>query len=64
MLRNTTVKKILEEASSQDVKIKKIVQKLNEAEKHLTYCKKIARYIAEGCLIAYMVFSWISELFL
>jgi hypothetical protein len=64
MLRNSTVKKILEEASTTDVKINKIVTQLNKAEKHLTFCKKIARYIAEVLLIGYMVFSWISELFL
>jgi hypothetical protein len=64
MLRNTTVKKILEEASSQDVKIQKIVTAINKADKRLTFCKKIARYIGEICLIGYLVFSWISELFL
>jgi AmiR/NasT family two-component response regulator len=64
MLRNSTVKKILEQQVSQDVKMQQVVQKLNEADKHLAYCKKIARYFAEGILIAYLVLDWIQTLFL
>jgi hypothetical protein len=64
MLRNSTVKKILQEKTSQDVKMQKVVAKLNEADKHLALCKKIARYIAEVVLIAYLVLDWIQTLFL
>jgi hypothetical protein len=64
MLRNSTVKRILEQQVSQDVKMQQVVKKLEEADKHLAYCKKIARYIAEVVLIAYLLMDWIQILFL
>jgi c-di-GMP-related signal transduction protein len=64
MLRNSTVKKILDQQVSQDVKMQQVVKKLNEADKHLAYCKKVARYIAEMVLIAYLLLDWFNTLFL
>jgi hypothetical protein len=64
MLKNKTLQKILKNGGSPVDKLEEIRKTMQEFDEHFKYLKSIARYIAEGVLVMYLLFHWIDTLFL
>jgi hypothetical protein len=68
MIKNNTILKILEgtddNSGSPSDKIEELKKVVNKSTAHLKYLKKVARYIGEALLVTYLVFQWVSTLFL